>query len=253
MPQVVPFLIKVGTLVTFGAATGTAAAVIGGIAVVGVFTASKFLKPKLNMNLDDNATTRSATVRGTTEAQKRVYGETLVSGPVTYAQVSGAQNRHLHQVIALAGHELTAINRVYLDDDYIDLTNSTIYNSSTKAVVSGKYGPKTNENDVSETVVFIDTRLGAASQTAYANLRSDSRTSSEYLATHKGNGIASMYVRLTVHEGSAELWDEVGNPRNIRALVHGAKVYDPRLEVDAGGTAGANPTNASYVVFDDGV
>ena len=56
---------------------------------------------------------------------------------------------------------------------------------------------------------------------------------------------------MTTHEGAAELWDDVGNPRNIRALVRGAKVYDPRLEVDAGGTAGASPTNASYVVYDD--
>ena len=251
MPQVVPFLIKVGTLVTFGAATGTAAAVIGGIAVVGTFAASRFLKPKLNMNIDDNAGTRSATVRSTTEAQKRVYGETLVSGPITYAQVSGTNNRYLHQVIALAGHELTAIDEIRFDEHILDLTNSSIYNPSTKQIISGKFGPKNNENDVSEAVVYIDTRLGAASQTAYSALRSDTLTSQEYLDTHRGDGIASVYVRMTTHEGAAELWDDVGNPRNIRALVRGAKVYDPRLEVDAGGTAGASPTNASYVVYDD--
>ena len=220
MPQVAPFLVKVGTLVTFGAVESKLAlTVIGALTVVGTFSASRFLTPKINMNVNDNDRTRSATLRGTTEPQKRVYGETLVSGPITYAQVAGTDNRHLHQVIALAGHELTSIKKIFFDDQIIDLTDSNIYNATSKLVISGKFGPSNNENDQSENVVLIDTRLGAASQTPYATLRADTLTSQEYLATHTGNGIASVYVRLTIHEGSAELWDEVGNPRNIRALV----------------------------------
>ena len=99
--------------------------------------------------------------------------------------------------------------------------------------------------------VYIDTRLGASSQTAYAGLRSDTTTQSEYLATHRGDGIASLYTKWTLHEGSREVWDEVGNVQNIKAIVRGRKVYDPRLDVNAGNTAGDNPTNASYVVYSD--
>jgi len=252
MPPVVAFLKAVGSFVTFATATGTTAAVIGAAAIVGgVFAASKLLKPKINFSVDDNDRSRQTTVRSTTEPRKLIYGETMVSGPLTYAQVSGANNKYLHQVVALAGHELTQISKVFLDDKSIDLTNASVYNSGSKSVISGFFGPKNNESGVSETVVYIDTRLGTSSQTAYSGLRADSTTSTEYLATHRGDNVASLYTRWTINEGSREVWDEVGSVQNIKALVKGKKIYDPRLEVDAGGTAGASPTNASYVVYDD--
>jgi len=252
MPPVVAFLTAVGSFVTFSAVAGTAAAVIGAATIVGgVFAASKMLKPKINFSVDDNDRSRQTTVRSTTEPRKLVYGETMVSGPLTYAQVSGSNNKHLHQVVALAGHELTQISKLFLDDKSIDLTDGNIYNSTTKAVTSGFFGPKNDEGGNSETVVYIDTRLGTASQTAYAGLRADSVTSQEYLSTHRGDNVASVYTRWTINEGSREVWDEVGNVQNIKALVKGKKIYDPRLEVNAGGTAGASPTNASYVVYDN--
>ena len=260
MPPVVAFLTAVGSFATFGAVAGTAAAVVGAAAIVGgVFAASKMLKPKINFSVDDNDRSRQTTVRSTTEPRKLVYGETMVSGPLTYAQVSGANNKYLHQVVALAGHELTQISKVFLDDKSIDLTNSAIYDPTQQSepfsVRSGFFGPKNNEAGSSETVVYIDTRLGTASQTAYAGLRSDSVTSQEYLSTHRGDNVASLYTRWTINEGSREVWDEVGNVQNIKALVKGKKIYDPRLEVAANNDdpdyAGNSPTSPSYVVYDN--
>jgi hypothetical protein len=250
MPPVIAFIAQGITFIaTMGAAGSGIAALV--VATTAVVAASRLLKPKINFSVDDNDRSRQTTVRSTTEPRKLVYGETLVSGPLTYAQVSGANNKYMHQVVALAGHELTAIKKVYFDDKIIDLTNSGVYNPTTKLVTSGFFGPKNNEAGTSETIVYIDTRLGATSQTVYAGLRADAKTATEYLATHLGNGVASLYTRWTINEGSREVWDEVGTVQNIKALVQGKKVYDPRLEVNAGGTAGASPANASYVVYDN--
>ena len=253
MPQVGAFLATVSKIVTFGkVAGGTAALIIGATTIVGAsFAASRLLRPKIDMDIGDGDGSRQRTVRSTIEPQKLVYGETMVSGPLTYAQVSGTNNKYLHQVIALAGHELTQIKEIHFDDKSIDITDSNIYSASNRSVISGFFGPKNDEGGNSETVVLIDTRLGTSSQTAYADLRSDSKTSQEYLATHRGDGIASLYTRWTLNEGSREVWDEVGSVQNIKAVVKGKKVYDPRLDVNAGNTAGTNPTNASYVVYSD--
>ena len=250
MPPVVAFIQSGFAFIFSAGATGSALAAVV-VGTTAIAAASKLLKPKINFSVDDNDRSRQTTVRSTTEPRKLIYGETMVSGPLTYAQVSGANNKYLHQVVALAGHELTQISKVFLDDKSIDLTNASIYNSGSKSVISGFFGPKNNESGVSETVVYIDTRLGTSSQTAYSGLRADSTTSTEYLATHRGDNVASLYTRWTINEGSREVWDEVGSVQNIKALVKGKKIYDPRLEVDAGGTAGASPTNASYVVYDD--
>lgn len=254
MPQVGQFLIAVGKFVTFGKAAGTTAAIIGAFTVAGtVHLTSRMMK--LPKGFNDNDQGRQRTVRSTVEPQKLVYGETMVSGPLTYAQVSGAHNKYLHQVVALAGHELTSIQAVYLDDKSIDLTNTNVYDTSQQtepySVRSGFFGPKTNESGTSETVVYIDYRLGASSQTAYAGLLADNVTSNEYLSTHRGDGIASLYTRWTIHEGSAETWDAVGGVQNIKAVVRGKKIYDPRLDVNAGNSAGDNPTTAAYVVYSD--
>jgi hypothetical protein len=252
MAQVIPFLKGIGAFVTAGAATGTTAAVIGATVVISAtVAASRALKPKINFSVDDNDRTRQQTVRSTIEPRKLIYGETMVSGPLTYAKVTGSNNEDLHQVIALAGHELNAINTVFFDDKSIDLTQSLTYNSTSKEVISGFFGPRKNEDGTSQNIVYIDTRLGAASQTAFAALRSNSETSSEYLATHRGDNVASIYTRWRINEGSAEVWDEVGNVQNIKCVVQGKKVYDPRLDVHAGNNAGDNPTSSAYIKYDD--
>ena len=202
MAPVVAFL-KAG--ITFFATAGAAGSAWAAATIVATaaFAASKLLKPKIGFGLNDTDRARQQTVRSTTEPQKLVYGETLVSGPLTYAQVSGDNNKYLHQVVVLAGHELTSIKEIHFDDKIIDLNGSN-YNSSTKAVTGGFFGPKLNEDDVSETIVTIDTRIGAATQSAYAGLLADTKTSTEYLNTHRGDGIASVYTRWTLNEGSRE-------------------------------------------------
>ena len=255
MPPVVAFLTAVGTFVTAGVALGATAAIIGTIAVVGASVlASKLLTPKVNMGVVDSDRARQTTVRSTIEPRKLVYGETMISGVVSFAQVDGANNKNLHQVIAIAGHKLTSIDKIYFDDYSIDLSSQV---DGSGDVTSGTFAKKTNEDGTLETMVHIETRVGSSTQTAYSGLvtafaGTGAAAGTGYESTHRGDNVASIYTRWTIHEGSAETWDEVGGIQNIKAVVKGKAVYDPRLDVAAGNAAGANPTTAAYIKYSDG-
>ena len=251
MPPVVAFLTTVGSI--FGLA-GTAAAIAGAAAIVGTVVIAKALMPKIDMGVIDNDRARQTTVRSTIEPRKLVYGETMISGVVSFAQVNGANNKNLHQVIAIAGHKLTSIDKIFLDDYPIDLSTQV---DGSGDVTSGKFAKKTNEDGTLETMVHIETRDGSTSQTAYSDLvtafaGTGLNAGKGYESTHRGDGVASIYTRWTIHEGTRETWDEVGGIQNIKAVVKGKAVYDPRLDVAAGNDAGDNPTTAAYIKYSDG-
>ena len=57
---------------------------------------------------------RKQIVRSAIASHRVVYGESVVSGPLLYAETTGEQNAVLHLVVALAGHECDAISDVWL-------------------------------------------------------------------------------------------------------------------------------------------
>jgi hypothetical protein len=139
---------------------------------------------------------RSVMIRQPVVSRKLVYGKARVSGPIVYVQ-STENNTYLHLVIALASHQVQAVNDVYLDD--------TI---STDPKFSG--------------LVRIEKFLGTADQAASANLISES--GGKWTSAHQGKGVAYLYVRLRWDEN---VWTN-GIP-SIKADVEGAcLVEDPR-------------------------
>ena len=78
----------------------------------------------IDVNFQEPDATRDLTVRSTVAAMKIVYGEAVVSGPVAFAGVAGTNNRDLWTVVALAGHEVSAITDVYFDD--VKIVNADI-------------------------------------------------------------------------------------------------------------------------------
>jgi len=254
MPPVIAAIQAIGALIPGIAAATTAATVAGTLIIASAAMAIRSLIPKVDMGVVDTDRSRQTTVRSTIEPRKLVYGETMISGVVSFAQVDGANNKNLHQVIAIAGHKLTSIDKIFFDDYSIDLSTQVDGNGD---VTSGKFAKKTNESGTLETMVHIETRDGSLSQTAYSNLvtafaGTGANSGKGYETTHKGNSVASIYTRWTIHEGSAETWDEVGGIQNIKAVVKGKAVYDPRLDVAAGNDAGDNPTTAAYIKYSDG-
>ena len=252
MPQVVLFVAAIGSAV-IGAVGGAAflaglslsafvgVTLVAGTAIIagGVMLATKLLTPDMP-GVPDTDRSRQVTSKSTVEPMKIIYGQALVSGPLAFLGLSGSDNQDLHHVIALAGHEVEAITDVWLDDEVI--TNPI------GPVISGTFGP-VSVSGSSITQVYVAKYLGTAGQTADPILVS---RFADYSANNKGQGIAYIHTIFTLLEATAsqELWGKY-SPNNIRALVKGRKIYDPRLDVAAGNAAGANPANATYIAYSD--
>ena len=250
MPPVVAaailFVETVGAaaLVAVGATSfGVGAAIAAGTLVVaaGVYAAQAALTallPDMSMPQADTDKTRQQTVRGTIEPQKVVYGQALVSGPILFVGVSGTDNRDLYHAIALTGHECESITDIHFDSEII--TNAQFSGNS---VASGTFGPISGD-----TICSVEKKLGSTTQASSSLLTT---TFTDWTSAHQGKGISYIVTKWTLTDGSQELWDRL-KPQNIKALVKGKKdIYDPRLDVAAGNSAGDNPTSATYQAWSD--
>ena len=168
--------------------------------------ASKLLAPKMPSFADSSLSNRSQAVRNPISARTIVYGKCRVSGTIVYLSTTGTTNEYLHIILALAGHEIQAIDEVYFNDELVPLTGNT---------PTGFYNG----------VARINKKLGVPGDTADADLIADtvSLTDGKWTTAHKLSGIAYLYVRLT--------WDAEKFPSgipNISAVIRGKKVLDPR-------------------------
>ncbi len=74
-----------------------------------------------NRSLQD----RYQMLKTATAARAVVYGRARVSGPILFAHSTGDKQQFLHLVVALAGHEIDAIEGVYLNDTLLPAPNAT--------------------------------------------------------------------------------------------------------------------------------
>jgi len=132
-----------------------------------------------------------------------VYGETRKGGVITYYETTGANNKYLHQILVLAGHEVEAINDIYLNDEVVTLDNNGF-------VTSTPWNSK----------IRIKKNLGTAAQAADSDLLSESE---QITSDFRGRGIAYLYIR---YEYDQDVFAN-GLPL-VTAVVRGKKVYDPR-------------------------
>ena len=240
IPAIVKLVAGIGTAVTLGAATGSAALAIGAAVVAGsAYAATRLMTPNMRMPVADNSRTRQSTVRGTVEPQKLIYGQALVSGPITFVAVAGTDNNDLYHQIALAGHECESITDIHFDNEVIATSAINSGAAGGGNVTTGTFGPLN-----STTICKINKHLGTATQAADADLVA---TFTNYTSAHQGKGIANIVTKWTLTDESQEVWDKK-KPSDIKALVKGKNdIYDPRLDT----SAGANPSNSSYQGWSD--
>ena len=206
------FLLFGGNIMA-GATAGQilAAKIITGIAVYSVTSyVLRALAPKMSFAGQQGLLVNA---REATAPQQIVYGEVRKGGYVTFMESTGATNQYVHQIIVLAGHEVNAINDIYINDEIVT------WNSSTGYVTSSKW-----QDADGNSKIRIRKHLGADNQTADSDLVSETSVTSDF----KGEGIAYLYVRL---EYDQNVFAE-GLPL-ITAMVQGKKVYDPRNSTTA--------------------
>lgn len=215
MPQAVGTALLGATLASAPAIFGltTVGALVGGL-VVNLVTswALRALapKPKQLSSYGGDTSSRGILVNQKDPASPHdfVYGQIRKGGVITYYESTGTNNKFLHQVIALAGHEVEEIGDIYLNDEVVTLDSNGF-------VTSDPWNSK----------IRINKHLGTATQTVDADLLAESE---QIDANFTGKGIAYIYVR---YEYDQDVFAN-GLPM-VTAVVKGKKVYDPRTATTA--------------------
>lgn len=110
-----PQLVAAAAATVIGA--GTAATVIGyGTTLVASIAFSRYQQRKAQRQQQASLQDRTTPVRQSDAARTIVYGRTRVSGPIIYHKTHGERNEIVSHVIALAGHEITAVDDVWFND-----------------------------------------------------------------------------------------------------------------------------------------
>lgn len=212
---------------TFIAGSGlTGAAAVASAALrFALFTAGSTLLAKKFAPSGPGIASRTVTHKGTIEPQAIVYGEALVAAStLAYRKALGNNNSQLWTVHCLAGHEVDSITDIYLDDKQI--ANSLINGGAAGGggVTSGTFGPTRGTVNTVE----VWKHLGTSSQTYDTNLAS-ADTDGEWTSTHRLRGIAYIVTMFKLNDKTEATW-EAGDPTNVKALIRGKKIYDPRLD-----------------------
>ncbi len=154
---------------------------------------------------------RDVSVVKSDAARRVIYGEVLVGGVITFVAVSD-NNQQLHLIVTFAGHECNDITALYLDDCRVNFSSTPGWNNSLI---------KPDGSSIANTDVYLQKNLGADDQEAASALVAKNIG---WTTEHRQRGCCHAYICLKWN--NAIFGD--GLP-DIRAVVQGKKVYDPRL------------------------
>lgn len=215
------------TITIAGAAFAAGAYVVGYIAVTAVTSVVlKALSPKQTAGGGANSSGILANVMDPAASHEYVYGKVRKGGVRTYIEATGDQNKFLHMIIVLAGHEVAGIDDIYINDEIVTLDGSGI-------VTDAKWNNK----------VRIKKHLGDQTTADPDLLAETSQVNSNFV----GRGIAYLYVRLEYDQ------DVFANGIPLfTATVRGRKVYDPRTGA-TGYSANAALAVRDYLTADFGL
>jgi len=172
--------------------------------------------------------------RSALEYRKIVYGEAQLSGPVVYNNTSGGDLEYLWYVIALAQGESEDLVSVWFDGDEIPKADIDWTAGSGGSDGTGTGDVSTakwiGEDGVQAVQIFYylgdpNQPVCGALNTAFADIDS----------AHRLRGVTYLVVRLMYNKKTARIW-QAGPPNNIKAVIKGLKVYDPRLDSTNGGS-----------------
>lgn len=146
---------------------------------------------------------QTLTIRQAAAPHRVIYGETMVPGVIVYMAATD-NNNFLHIVCAIAGHRIDSVQGLYFGNEEVPLDGSGDATGDYAGFVRAKF------------------KTGTEDQTAFADLITES--GGEWTSNHIGTGRALAYVRLKFDVDKFPS----GVP-NLRFLVRGKPVYDPRV------------------------
>lgn len=140
------------------------------------------------------------------EGRHFVYGQTLISGPVTIMETTGDSNEFLHLAVTLTDSKIDSVREYWINDEPIALTDI----GSGDVINTGRF------NDV----VRIRTYKGTIGQTADPDFVSEV---TNITSDDRGRGVSYVAARL---EYDQDVW--ANGFSDIAAVIRGKLLYDPR-------------------------
>ena len=172
-----------------------------------------------------------------------VYGKTRVGGTIVHRAVSGTNNNKLHNVIAIAAHEINAIKKLYIDggkgvvelDFSSDFATATENGATVYRVTNSAF--TNTDNDASYTggslIKLVVEKGEQTTSNGYAVAQM-----AEWTTDHKLQGIAYVYINCIFDT------EKFASYPSFSFEVEGKKVYDPVT------TTTAYSTNPSLIIRD---
>lgn len=177
----------IGTIATFIAGMGVnyyAAYALTYVALTMVTTALiTALTPKPDLN-PNNSNGLQVNSKNALAPMQFVYGKARKGGTITFQEVTGGNNKILHQIISLAGHEIDSVEDVYLNDATVQMSNgdvtSAIWDNKIKVYIHD--GSQTSATDA----------FSNSTETLATTLHAETSATSDFI----GKGIAYVYCRF---------------------------------------------------------
>lgn len=241
MPQVLAPLAKLAAVTIFS--TNAVVSFISRIAVSVLLShvSSRLFGPKPAAGV--GFTGMQTMARGGLEFRKIVYGQAMVSGPVVYNVTAGSNNQDLWYVIPLCHGESEDLVSLWFDNEEIPAADIAWTPGTGASDGTGTAAVSTARwvGDSSATAVYCRYYLGDDAQPACGALVT---AVSEWTSSHRLRGITYLAVRLVYTPDTEEVWDQ-GAPRDIKAVIQGRKIYDPRLDTTNGGSGSHRYTDST--------
>jgi len=165
-----------------------------------------------------------------------IYGEQRVGGVIFYRSITDDQ-KFLHTLLALAGHECQEIGTVFADNVALTLDGNGF-------VTNDAFQIKDADGNVVNSAIRINKHLGTSSQSADADLVAEDTA---WTTAHSAKGVAYIYIRA---EFDTSIFPQ-GLPI-FSAIVKGKKVFDPRSSATAW-SANAALCLRDYLISDYGL
>lgn len=198
-------------------------AVIGLVISQVISFASEALFGKKPKSPDLDSQERSQMIRQAITARRRGYGRVRVSGPLAFIHARGdlgnpnSDKDWLHLLPLLCGHEIDAVEAIYLDDKLLELDED---------------GDATNAPWVVEGVPYASAWVHLGSDDQVADEVLVDETDGKWTDAHRLRGIAYIHARYFYgfDEKGRDVWPGI---RDVRCVCRLAKVYDPRTGLTA--------------------
>ena len=201
-----------------------AAKIIGGIVLGAVATkAISWLRPKPELPEFDTAQSEQAQGvlinKSSNNAQLPViYGERKVGITRAFVETSGTDNQYLYLAAVLGEGEINSIEEIYIDDKLVTWASSLTHDAIVEVDSSDS-----NYYKDGTSYIQVEAFLGKDDQTASDILS----VSSNWGTNHRLRGVAYLAFRFKWNQ------DIFSSLPDIKVVVKGKKVYDPRTTTTA--------------------